>query len=49
MMELELLSERRVTAASEKWEDVLVVVRHPARGQFRAVLELQLREARRVR
>ena len=30
-------------------EGVLVVIRHPARGQFPAVVELQLREARRVR
>ena len=30
-------------------EGVLVVIRHPARGQFRAVVELQVREARRVR
>ena len=29
-------------------EGVLVVSRHPARGQFRAVVELQVREARRV-
>src|SRR5262249_53537907 len=28
-------------------EGVLVVIRHPARGEFRAVVELQLREARR--
>ncbi|HKB37811.1 MAG TPA: hypothetical protein VKD72_15295 [Gemmataceae bacterium] len=27
---------------------VLVVIRHPARGEFRAVVELQLREARRT-
>ena len=26
----------------------LVVIRHPARGQFRAVVELQVREVRRV-
>jgi len=30
-------------------EGVLVVIRHPARGEFRAVVELQVREARRVR
>ena len=30
-------------------EGVLVVMRHPARGQFPAVVELQVREARRVR
>jgi len=30
-------------------EGELVVIRHPARGQFPAVVELQLREARRVR
>ena len=30
-------------------EGVLLVIRHPARGQFRAVVELQVREARRVR
>ena len=30
-------------------EGELVVIRHPARGQFRAVVELQVREARRVR
>ena len=29
-------------------EGELVVIRHPARGQFRAVVELQVREARRV-
>jgi hypothetical protein len=29
-------------------EDVLVVIRHPARGEFPAVVELQVREARRV-
>jgi len=29
-------------------EGVLVVIRHPARGEFRAVVELQVREARRV-
>ena len=29
-------------------EGVLVVIRHPARGQFPAVVELQVREARRV-
>jgi len=29
-------------------EGVLVVIRHPARGEFRAVIELQVREARRV-
>jgi hypothetical protein len=29
-------------------EGVLVVIRHPARGQFRAVVEVQVREARRV-
>ena len=28
-------------------EGELVVIRHPARGEFRAVVELQLREARR--
>jgi len=30
-------------------EAVLLVIRHPARGQFRAAVELQVREARRVR
>src|SRR5262249_60122154 len=30
-------------------EGMLVVIRHPARGQFRAVVELQVREARRGR
>ena len=30
-------------------EGELVVIRHPARGQFRAVVELQVRGARRVR
>jgi hypothetical protein len=30
-------------------EGELVVIRHPARGQFRAVTELQVRHARRVR
>jgi len=30
-------------------EGELVVIRHPARGQFRAIVELQVREARRVR
>ena len=30
-------------------EGELVVIRHPARGQFRAVVEFQVREARRVR
>jgi len=30
-------------------EGVLVVIRHPVRGQFPAVVELQVREARRVR
>ena len=30
-------------------EGELVLIRHPARGQFRAVVELQVREARRVR
>src|SRR5262245_40287361 len=30
-------------------EGVLMVIRHPARGQFPAVVELQVREARRVR
>jgi len=30
-------------------EGVLRVIRHPARGQFPAVIELQVREARRVR
>ena len=29
-------------------EGELVVIRHPARGEFRAVVELQRREARRV-
>jgi hypothetical protein len=29
-------------------EGVLVVIRHPARGEFRAVVELRVREARRV-
>jgi len=29
-------------------EGVLLVIRHPARGQFRAVVELQVREARLV-
>ena len=29
-------------------EGELVVIRHPARGQFRAVVELQVREARKV-
>ena len=29
-------------------EGVLVVIRHPARGAFPAVLELQVREPRRV-
>ena len=29
-------------------EGVLVLIRHPARGQFRAVVELQVREARRT-
>ena len=29
-------------------EGVLVVIRYPARGQFPAVVELQVREARRV-
>ena len=29
-------------------EDELVVIRHPARGEFRAVVELQVREARLV-
>src|SRR5262249_8545117 len=29
-------------------EGVVVVIRHPARGQFRAVVEVQVREARRV-
>src|SRR5262245_23357159 len=29
-------------------EGVLLVIRHPARGQFRAIVELQVREARRV-
>ena len=27
---------------------VLVVIRHPARGEFHEVVELQVREARRV-
>jgi hypothetical protein len=30
-------------------EGELVVIRHPARGKFRAVVEVQVREARRVR
>jgi len=30
-------------------EGELVVIRHPARGEFRAVVELQVREARRIR
>ena len=30
-------------------EGVLVVIRHPARGEFPAVVELQVREAFRVR
>ena len=30
-------------------EGVLVLIRYPARGQFPAVVELQVREARRVR
>jgi len=30
-------------------EGVLVLTRHPARGQFPAVTELQVRDARRVR
>ena len=30
-------------------EGELVVIRHPARGHFRAVVELQVREARRIR
>jgi hypothetical protein len=30
-------------------EGVLVVIRHPARGEFPAVVELQVRQARRVR
>jgi len=30
-------------------EGELVMIRHPARGQFRAVVELQVREAGRVR
>jgi len=30
-------------------EGELVVIRHPARGEFLAVVELQVREARRVR
>ena len=30
-------------------EGELVVIRHPARGQFPAVVELQVRGARRVR
>ncbi|HKB40884.1 MAG TPA: hypothetical protein VKD72_30940 [Gemmataceae bacterium] len=29
-------------------EGVLTVIRHPARGQFRAAVELQVWEARRV-
>ena len=29
-------------------EGVLVVIRHPARGEFPAVVELQVREARKV-
>jgi len=30
-------------------EGELVVIRHPARGEFPAVVELQVRDARRVR
>jgi hypothetical protein len=30
-------------------EGVLAVIRHPARGEFRAVVELQVKEARRMR
>jgi hypothetical protein len=30
-------------------EGELVVIRHPARGEFQAVVELRVREARRVR
>jgi len=30
-------------------EGVLTVIRHPAQWEFRAVVELQVREARRVR
>jgi hypothetical protein len=30
-------------------EGVLAVIRHPARGEFPAVVELQVRQARRVR
>ena len=30
-------------------EGVLVVIQHPTRGEFPAVVELQVREARRVR
>jgi hypothetical protein len=30
-------------------EGVLTVIRHPARGQFSAVVELRVREPRRVR
>jgi hypothetical protein len=29
-------------------ESVLVVIRHPARGEFPAVVELQVRDARRI-
>jgi len=29
-------------------EGVLWVIRHPARGEFRAVVELQVRQARKV-
>jgi len=29
-------------------EGTLTVIRHPARGQFPAVVELQVREARRI-
>src|SRR5262249_10472219 len=36
-------------AAPISVEGILVVIRHPARGEFRAVVELQVREARRVR
>jgi len=30
-------------------KNLLAVIRHPARGEFPAVVELQVREARRVR
>ena len=35
--------------APQAVEGVLVVIRHPARGEFQAVTELQVRDARRVR